>query len=60
MRIFLEMSIDRLSPQGVLVYEAILRIIHPGEHIHGDWMTGIAAIGLVISTELCLRRVFAT
>lgn len=34
---------------GVLVYEAIQRLLHPGEHIHGDLMTLIAAIGLVIS-----------
>lgn len=33
----------------MLVYEAVLRVLHPGDHIHGDWMTGIAAIGLVIS-----------
>lgn len=39
-----------LMDVGVLIYEAINRIIHPSEHIHGDLMTLIAAIGLVIST----------
>ena len=40
------------------MYEAILRLLHPGEHIHGDLMTLIAAVGLVISVFSRVATVF--